>query len=378
MRTSIFIQLIVFMCQCQMVETPDRIRFYAGTSDGSLQKSIVLCELIMADGQITVIDSFGGAKSPSYLALAPGRDFLYAVDEEPSVSNTASQQVTGFSVDQTTGNLKPINNQSSEGTGPCHLSVHPSGKYLFTANYGSGTIAVHPINNDGSLSPACDIKQHSGSGPDTTRQEAAHAHFITADPGGNHVLAVDLGIDKIMNYVFDPTTGHLDTNPAQPFFSTLPGAGPRHLVFHPEGKLLFLVNELNGTLTSCSYDPEQGTIKEINTQSTLEEDFTGYNKSAAVRIHPDGQTIYASNRGDRNSISVFRIIADGSMEREQVQDQDINWPRDFSIDPSGRYLLVANQKGNSIVVFRIDPVSGKLESTGKKINLSQPTCILFL
>jgi len=375
MRSILFIPLILVSCQCRRAELPDRIRFYVGTSDGSLQKPIVLCELRMSDGHVSVVDSFGGARSPSYLALSPDRKYLYVVNEEYSDVNDDS--VTAFSIDISTGNLKLINSQPSGGTGPCHLSVHPSGHFLFTANYGSGTIAAHPLNNDGSLASPCEVIQHAGKGPDTARQEAAHAHFITADPRGKYVLAVDLGIDKIMNYLFDQASGHLSPNPGQPFFSTAPGAGPRHLAFHPSGKYLYLVNELNGNLTACSYDPEHGIIKEINTLSTLEEDFTGHNYPAAVRMHPGGRIVYASNRGDRNSVSVFRISDNGAVERIQVQDQNINWPRDFNIDPYGKFLLVANQQGNSIVVFRIDAGSGKLAPAGQQLLISQPTCIIF-
>jgi 6-phosphogluconolactonase len=378
MRSLLLIPLILFFYQCQRTETPEKIRFYVGTSDRELQKSIILCELDLANGHISKLDSFGGSVSPSYLALSPGRLYLYAVNEAMDDSVPGSQQVTGFAVDRKTGGLTLINSQPSEGMGPCHLSVHPSGKYLLTANYGSGTITVHPINRDGRLSPACDIKQHEGSGPDTTRQEKAHAHFICADPGGNYIFAVDLGIDKVMIYKFDQETGQLNPNPDQQFLSTIPGAGPRHLVIHPSGVSVYVVNELNGTLISCRYDPEHGIIEPVNTLKNLEEECTGINYPAAVRVHPGGGFVYASNRGDHSSITVFKLIESGSIERVQVQDQGIDWPRDFNIDPSGKFLLVANQRGNSIVVFRIDRSSGRLEPAGQVLNISKPTSIVFL
>jgi 6-phosphogluconolactonase len=300
------------------------------------------------------------------------------VNSESAGPESNSQMITAFSVDPASGSLKLLNSQSSEGRGPCHISVHPSGKYVFTANYSSGTIAVHPVNEDGSLGEATDVKQHEGRGPDEERQEAAHAHFICADQQGKYVLAVDLGIDKVMNYVIDKASGLLEPNPDQAFFQTAPGAGPRHLDFHPSGKYVYVLNELNGTLTACTYDPENGVMEELNTLSTLPDDFAGFNKSAAVRVHPNGKYVYASNRGDLNSISVFKILNDGSIELVQIQDKNINFPRDFNIDPSGTWLLAENQQGRSIEVFSIDQASGELIETGNKLEISQPTCIVFL
>ncbi len=352
------------------------MKFYVGANDRNQKNSIVLCELDVSTGEMVKLDSFSGALSSSYLAISPDNKYLYAVNSETN-PETGNQKITSFSIDPETGALKLLNSQSSEGRGPCHISVHPSGKYVFTANYSSGTIAIHPVNADGSLAPASDIEQHEGTGPDKERQEAAHAHFICAGPQGKYVLAVDLGIDKVMNYVFDESTGKLAPNANQAFFETKPGAGPRHLDFHPSGKFVYIVNELNGSLTACSYDQDDGVISEINTLMNLPADFSGFNKSAAVRVHPNGKFVYASNRGDRNSISSFSIQEDGSIELLQVQDKKINWPRDFNIDPTGKYLLAENMNGNNIVVFRIDPSSGKLTETENKLLISQPTCIVF-
>jgi len=311
------------------------------------------------------------------MALSPDKKFLYSVHGEFIDEGRSSQQVNSYSINPKTGTLTLLNSQPSEGMGPCHLSVHPSGKYLFTANYNSGSIAVHPINGDGSLSSASDVIQHTGSGPDKERQESAHAHFICPDPQGSYVLAVDLGMDKIMNYTFDITSGELHPNPHQPFFKTKPGAGPRHLDFHPSENHLFILNELNGTIIACRYDTGKGVMSEINTLNTLQDDFSGFNKSAAIRVHPGGHFVYASNRGDLNSIAAFSIKEDGSIAKVQIQDGGINWPRDFNIDPTGQFLLAENQRGNNIVVFKIDPSSGKIIPTKNELKISQPTCIVF-
>ena len=377
MRTLLLIPLFLIACNTGTQNKIEKVRFYVGSSDRGLEHPIILCELDMSDGNISKLDSFAGTLSSSYLAVSPDKKFLFAVNSETD-PETGNQKVTGFSVHQETGALELLNSQSAEGRGACHISVHPSGKYIFTANYSSGTIAVHPVNEDGNLAPATDVEQHVGTGPDKDRQEAAHAHFICADQQGKYVLAVDLGIDKVMNYRFDENTGELSPNPEQEYFQAAPGAGPRHLDFHPSGKYVYVLNELNGTLTACTYSQESGVMNELNTLSTLPDDFSGYNKSAAVRAHPNGKYVYASNRGDLNSIAVFKILEDGSVELIQVQDKNINWPRDFNIDPTGNWLLAENLRANSIIVFTIDPETGKLAETEYNIKISKPLCIVFL
>jgi 6-phosphogluconolactonase len=376
MRPIMLIPLFLIACNTSTRNIGEKFRFYAGSSDRDLENPIILCELDISTGELSKLDSFTGTSGASYLAVSPDNQFMYAVNSETD-PETGNQKVTSFSIHKQTGALKLLNSQSAEGRGPCHISVHPSGKYVFTANYSSGTIAVHPVNEDGSLATASDVEQHEGMGPDAERQEAAHAHFICADPAGKYVLAVDLGIDKVMNYRFDENTGELSPNPDQPYFKTAPGAGPRHLDFHPSGKYLYVLNELNGTLTACSYDKNHGVISEINTLSTLPDGFSGYNKSAAVRVHPEGKFVYASNRGDLNSIAAFKILEDGSVKLIQVQDKHINWPRDFNIDPAGTFLLAENLQADNIYVFRIDGSSGELIETGKMLEISQPLCIDF-
>ena len=362
---------------CTTTSTPEKILFYVGSSDGSLEHSIFLCELDYNSGQVAVLDSFPGSKASSYLALSPEKDFLYAIDGTQSDPQKKHSSVASFQVTDTEGRLEMINRQSSEGRGPCHISCHPDGSHIFVANYSEGNIAAYPLGEDGSISPASDIIQHTGSGPDARRQTKAYAHHIMPDPSGNFILATDLGSDKVFIYKFDHKSGKLTPNPEQEFFATEPGAGPRHLAFHPTQPFLFIVNELNGTLISCSYDKETGRIEEINTESNLPADFTGNNYPAAVRVHPEGQYVYASNRVGDNSITVFRISGSGEIERIQVMEDVPAHPRDFNIDPHGKFLLVAGQQGDEIEIFRIDANTGKLSRTGQKIQMKAPACILF-
>ena len=358
-------------------KSPEKIFFYVGSSDGSIEQSIFLCELDYSSGQASIVDSFPGSKASSYLALSPDKDFIYAIDGTQSDPRKKHSSVASFRVTDPEGRLEMMNRQSSEGRGPCHISCHPDGSHIFVANYSEGSIAAYPLGDDGSISPASDIIQHTGSGPDTRRQTKAYAHHIMPDPDGKYILATDLGADKVFIYKFDQESGKLTPNPEQAFFKTEPGAGPRHLAFHPTQPFLFIVNELNGTLISCSYDQETGRIEEINTVSNLPADFTGNNYPAAVRVHPGGQYVYASNRVGDNSITVFHIKDSGAVERIQVMEDVPAHPRDFNIDPHGKFLLVAGQQGNEIEIFRIDGNTGKLSRTGQKIQMKAPACILF-
>lgn len=363
---------------CTTGNTPEKILFYVGSSDGSLEQSIYLCELDYSTGQLAVLDSFPGSNASSYLALAPEKEFLYAIDGTPSDPQKNFASVASFRVTDPGMRLSMINRQSSEGRGPCHISCHPAGTHIFIANYSEGNIAAYPLEKDGSISPASDIIQHEGSGPDK-RQTKAYAHYITADLSGKYVLATDLGADKVFIYKFDAESGTLTPNPAQESFLTEPGAGPRHLAFHPTKPYLFIVNELNGTTISCSYDQNTGRIEEINSLDNLPEDANiPDNYPAAIRVHPDGQYVYASNRIGSNSISVFSISASGQIKRIQVMDNVPEHPRDFNIDPLGKFLLVAGQQGQSIEVFRINADTGMLIRTGHKIQMKAPACILFI
>jgi 6-phosphogluconolactonase len=370
--------LLLMVVACTTSKTPDKVSFYVGSSDGSLPQSIFLCELDRSSAQVTVVDSFPGSKGSSYLVLSPDKKFLYAIDGTQSDPQLKHSSVSSFRVTGPGWKLEWLNRQSSEGRGICHVSCHPKGSHIFVANYTEGNIAVYPLAEDGSISPASDIIQHTGSGPDKRRQAQAHAHYISPDPDGQYILATDLGADKVFNYEFDPVSGQLLPNPEQEYFTAQPGAGPRHLAFHPSKPFLFIVNELNGTTTACSYDRQTGRIEEINTVSNLPDDAGGSNYPAAVRVHPDGKVVYASNRVGHNSITVFRIGESGRIERIQVMDDVPAHPRDFNIDPQGQYLLVAGQQGNAIEIFRIDGDTGKLSRTGHKVQMKAPACILFI
>ena len=350
--------------------------FYVGSATDKTPEPISLCSLDLSTGELKKVASFEGTKSSSYLCISPQEDFLYAVNSENLDANTRSQSVASFKIDKKTKRLDLINKQSVEGRGACHLSVTSNNKFLMVANYSSGNVVVLPIKENGSLAPVSSNKQHAGTGPNKERQEGPHAHYATASEDGKYVFAVDLGIDKVMNYILDSSTGQLSENPNQAFLELAPGAGPRHMILHPNGKFAYVLNELNSTITACTYDALKGVFSIIETHSMLPEDFKEFSKAAAIRIHPSGKTLYGSNRG-HDSMAVFKIKKNGNIKRKQIIQDGIEWPRDYNIESSGKYMLVANRHKNEVRSYLIAK-NGKLSATKNVLEVAQPTSVVFL
>lgn len=369
--------LLVHNCTGSTEDT-DNIKFYVGSSDRSLEHSIFLCELDPGTSHFTVIDSFPGASGPSYLTFSGNRKYLYAINKEVSDPATNHMTLSSFMINPENHHLELMNSQSSEGVGPCHVHCSKNGTFLFTANYTSGNVAAFPLEENGMIRQASDVVQSSGSGPVEGRQKGAHTHHVSLDPDENYLLSPDLGSDKVLIFEFDHNSGTLTPNPEQPFFKLAPGSGPRHLAFHPTGKFVYVVNELNSTLTACSYDMDNGILTEINTESTVADSFTGSKYPAAVRMHPNGKYVYASTRGDSGSIALFRVENDGAATRIQVANDVPGWPRDFNIEPNGSFLLVAGERSDEIQLYWIDQATGLLTATEHKLNIPAPGCILFI
>lgn len=344
----------------------NQIPFYVGTGNKSDNSVITLCHLDPGSGKITVIDSTVNANGPGYLAISPNKKNLYAV--------SGANKITAYAI-QTNQKLQELNNQPSEGVNPCHVSVHPSGKMAFLANYTGGSFSAYPVNTDGTVQAPSFTQQFTGSGPNEKRQEKAHAHFVTSSPNGKYVYVTDLGSDKIMNYVVNTATGKLTANPAQEFYQGKPGAGPRHFAITPSGKFLYLLNELDATVTSCTVD-SKGVIKALSAYETVPAGITG-NTSSAVHIHPNGKFVYVSNRG-HNSISAFRILSNGELEKVDEATKGISIPRDFNFDPSGKYMIVGNQDKNNLTVYAVDEKTGKMAFKQESVSIKAPICITFL
>ncbi|HEV8188849.1 MAG TPA: lactonase family protein [Pyrinomonadaceae bacterium] len=314
--------------------------------------------------------------NPSFLTVDRSKRFLYAVNEVGEFLEKPGGAVSAFAIDPVTRNLRLLNEQATQGADPCYLSVDSRKRTLLVANYTGGNVSVFPLRSDGTLGMVAEVKQHEGSGP-KEQQKGPHAHCVIFDRSERYALAADLGIDKVMIYRVDRITGKL-TPAKQPFSELKPGAGPRHLSFHPTGKFLYVISELDATMSAFQYNEREGTLTLIETVSTLPSDFSGTSYCADVHVSPSGEFLYGSNRG-HNSIVVFAIDQrEGRLTLVEHVSTEGNWPRNFTIDPYGRFLLVANQRSDNVVVFSIDPSTGRLKPTGVNEQIPSPVCLKFL
>ena len=353
------------------------VRVYIGTFTAKQAKGIYLARMDLQTGALAEPQLVAEAQSPSYLALHPNGRFLYCVNEVDTVDGKPGGAISAFSVDADSGKLALLNQQPSAGKGPTHLSVDPQGKAVLAANYGSGSVALLPIESDGKLSAPSSVDQHRGKGPDHQRQEQAHAHCINVDPAGRFALSCDLGLDKVFIYRLDSTGGKLDPG-SPPTASTAPGAGPRHLAFHPNGRFVYVVNEMGCTVDAFAYNSQLGTLRHLQTVPTLPDDFNGEKSGAEIMAHPSGKFLYTSNRGAANNIAVFQIDdRTGKLTPAGHTSTQGKTPRGFGIDSSGKWLIAANQDSDNIVVFRIDPGSGALTPAGVDLLVPTPVCITF-
>lgn len=326
-----------------------------------------------AAGEFTELGLAAETASPSFLGVHPNHRWLYAANE------VQDGTISAYAIDGATRKLTLLNRLASRGEDPAYVGVDRSGKVAMAANYTSGSIIAYPIKPDGSLGEATSFFQYQGVGvKNPGRQDGPHPHETMPSPDNRFVLAPDLGLDKVLIYRLDAEKAALaPSNPAEVKISP-PGVGPRHLVFHPNGRFVYLLNELGSTLNVFAYDSGSGGLRQIQAISTLPADFKGRSDAGELEVHPNGKFLYASNRG-HDSLAVFAIDARTGMLSavEHVPTQG-RLPRNFAIDPTGTYLLMANQAANNIVVFRIDQQTGKLSDTGKKLRMSSPVCIVFV
>ncbi len=316
-----------------------------------------------------------GVTNPSYLAFDATRRFLYAVNELKTYDRRPSGTVSAFSVEES-GSLTFLNRQLTHGTDPCHVLVDDARRHVFVANFMSGSVCVLPVLSDGSLGEASDFIQHQGSGIDPARQKGPHAHSVTLDATNRFAFVPDLGLDRLMVYRFDPMRGMLEAN-GVPWIKMKPGAGPRHVAFHPGGKFAYLVNELDSTVAVLSYDAKAGTFEHLQTVPTLPEGFRGESTCADIQVAPSGNRVYASNRG-HDSIVIYRVDPrTGTLDTVGHEPTQGRTPRSFGIDPAGRWLLAANQDSDTLVAFRIDPKDGSLHPTGHVTAIPTPVCVKF-
>jgi len=347
---------------------------FAGTYTTKTQsKGIYAFRYDAVNGKMTALGLAAESPDPSFVAIHPSGRFLYAVNE-----GGKSSFVTSFSLDAKTGKLTQLNQVSSLGEDPCYITFDQSGKYILVANYTSGTLAVFPILSDGKIGEKTYLHQDTGTlGPKKDRQEGPHAHWIETSADNRYALAADLGLDQILIFQFDAGKGTLGPH-MPPSAALKTGSGPRHAIFSPNGKFLFVVSELSSTATSFSYEPKTGDLKQVNTVSTLPPEFSGRNDVAEAAVHPNGRYLYVSNRG-MDSIALFAIDPKkGTLSPRGTVPTGGKEPRHFALDPAGNFMFVENQLSDTIVIFHVDALSGDLTPTGDTLSVPSPVCLKFI
>ncbi len=342
---------------------PDDDLLYIGTyTEGTRSEGIYLVRMDRRSGQLQRVGSVDAGPNPSFLAIHGNGRVLYAVNELEQYDGRPTGAVSAFALAQDTGALTR------------------RGRVALVANYAGGSVALLPIEAHGALAPATHVVQHTGKGPNAGRQQAPHAHCILPDPSNRFALAADLGADRVFVYrlnLDDKSLPHVEGGDAV----MRPGAGPRHIAFHPTLPLVFVANELDSTVATLRFDAERGTLSLLDTRSTVPAGWTGTNYPADIHVAASGRTVYVSNRG-HNSIAVFSVAEStgagaGALALDQVVPTEGDWPRNFSLDPSGRWLLVANQRSDSVVVFGRDQDTGRLTPTRQRIAIPSPVCLRF-
>ena len=365
--------LIVCAADVAQAAAPQAVRVYVGTyTNNAKSKGIYQVRLDLATGALGEPELAGEVANPSFLAIHPTCKFVYAVSEAGGKDAT----VSAFAVAPETGKLTFLNKQSTRGSGPCYVAVDREGKAALAANYGSGSICAMPIGAGGELAESTAFIQHTGSGPNAARQKGPHAHCIDLDPANRFALVCDLGLDKVFVYRLDAAKATLTPNDP-PSASVAPGAGPRHVAFHPSGKFVYVINEMAGTVTAFTYDAQRGAMSEFQTVPTLPADFNGRSSTAEIAVHPSGKFLYGSNRG-HDSIAIFAVAEDGKLKVLGHQSTLGKTPRCFGNDPTGAWLVAANQGSDNIVVFRIDAETGSLKPAGAPAMVGSPVCVKFM
>ncbi len=364
----LFYAFIAFSLSSQEIEEK---KLFVGTFTSEGAEGIYLCLFNETSGNITLQKVFSGIDNPSFLQISPDRNFLYAVIRPVGESGRSNGYVHAYKIEPG-GDLQFLNKQSSNGADPCHIDISPDGNFTAIATYGSGTVSLYKINKDGSLSIAGPTIKNEGSGPNPSRQKAPHAHSVLFSSDGKQLFSADLGTDRLN--IYDVKDGRL-MPASQSHIKITPGAGPRHFSIHPDSKTIYVINELNSTITALRKTGKKW--KMFQTISTVPDGFIGDNYCADIHVSADGRFLYGSNRG-HNSIAVYSIDPKSKrLDWVTAVPTKGEWPRNFTLSRNGNFLLAANQKSGNITVFKINPENGIPEFTGKNIQLPSPVCLVF-
>jgi len=378
----IAVPVLLFSAAAAQKRTPNKpYLVYVGTyTNKTVSKGIYAYLFDPGTGKLTSLGVATESEDPSFLAVHPSGKYLYAVNEIDHFGAQKSGAVSAFSIDPKTGKLTLLNQAATRGADPCHISLDKAGKVTLVANYDGGSVATFPVHDDGSLGEVAGFVQHRGSSANKERQEAPHSHWIGVSPDNRFVIEANLGLDELPVYHFNARNG--DLSPVEPFVKVNPGAGPRHIAFHPNGRFAYALTEMESSVTAFAYKASNGSLtslQTISTLSTLRKDYSGPKEAAEIAVHPSGKFLYASNRANIDTITAFSIDpAKGTLKLKAEYPTMGKTPRNFAIDPTGNFLLAANQESNNIVIFRIDSTTGALTPTGEIVEAPAPVCITFV
>ncbi|HIF01419.1 MAG: lactonase family protein [Fuerstiella sp.] len=371
--------LILFiLCMATMsasIHADDPVVFVSAFKSGE-EGAIHAYRFDLRNGQLKLLHRTTDVESPFFIDVSPDGKFLYAIDAD-QFGGDENEFVASYAVQGRDGKLRRLNRQSARGTASCYLDVDATGRTVVVANYSTGSVAALPVQDDGSLGQAASFVQHSGSSVDPKRQTGPYAHSIVVSPDNRFALAADLGIDKILIYRLGAATADLTPNHGQPFAKLSPGSGPRHLVFHPNGRNVYVINELKNTVTFFVYSGDTGMLNQQQEISTLPQDFSGTSHTADLKITPNGKFLYGTNRG-HDSIAIFSIADNGRLKLVSIEPSLGKGPQNLLITPDGRWLLCANMPGNNVAVFAINAVTGGLMATADPVSIPMPSCIRWL
>lgn len=370
----VVLSMVVIPLALQYVSAEDPLVFITAFAPGD-EGAIHAYHMNPNSGQLTLAHKTTDVEHPFFIAISPDNRFLYSIHAPGQFGGEQYEQVASYALKGRTGSLRLLNRQSAMGSAACYLDVDSTGKTVLLANYTTGSIASFAVQTDGSISKATTFVQHNGSSINETRQEGPHAHSIVVSPDNRFVYVADLGLDQVLGYRLNDSGAQL-IPATQPFVRTIPGAGPRHLTFHPNKQHMYVINELANSITAFDYDSNNGLLIERQTLSTLPDDFEGTSHCADLKITPDGQFLYGTNRG-HDSIATYRLDDKGAMTLLRIETSLGSSPQNLAITRDGKFLICANMGGNNVIVFDIDSVTGKLTPVGNPLAITGPSCILI-